>query len=513
MARLVTRCAWLPACLAALLAGCSALSHSNRPIDASAPADERATRATFRVDGNRGNPRVLFFLALSGGGSRAAYLSASSMLKLQRVFDDVDLLAEVDVISSVSGGSMPAAYYAVSRDESQPPAGPLARLRVWNERTVRELMTRNYLLRWFGNWFWPNNIFLYWFTAHDRSDIMAKTFEDNLYDTPILGVPLTFQDLNPQRPYLIINSTNATEQNHLDEHVPDDFAFGSVFTFTHEDFRDRLQSDIQQFPVASAVMASSAFPLVFQNVTLGDFRPTRLEHCRNAGAAAPADLRCRPLYVHVFDGGNSDNLGLRSIKRALFSLVLEGKLDPASDKVVVLLVDAFTKPLGASRSAYDPRSLLSLIVDFNVVDAIDSLLQANRAHNVGEFQTSLLRWNEGDCARESQNLPPAMCQALDARFGSAGSLDLRQSLVFYHFGFDDVGDPALKGKLDRIPTSFNLSDEEAGYIDQAVEQVLNADNPCLQQIRRVFRDEAGAVGEARAACGRFDKLPQMPAGR
>ena len=384
---------------------------------------------------------------------------------------------------------------------------------MWNERTVRDLMTRNYLVRWVGNWFWPHNIFRYWFTAYDRSNIMAKTFEDNMFDTPILGLPYTFSDLNPERPYLIINSTNATEQNSDDKEVPDDFAFGSVFTFTHEDFRDRLHSDLRRFPLATAVMASAAFPLVFQNVTLGDFRPIRLERCRDPGAPAFDDIACRPLYVHVFDGGNSDNLGLRSIKRALFGLALEGKLDPHNDKVVVLLIDAFTKPLGARRTDYDPRSLLSLIVDFNVVDAIDSLLQANRARNVGEFQTSLLRWNEGDCAQDSQNLPPAMCRALDARFGAAGGLDLRNSLVFYHFGFDDVADPALKRRLDRIPTSFSIDDAAAADIDRAVAQVLTAGNPCLQQVRRVIRDEAGALGDARAACGRFDKLPQMPGGR
>jgi hypothetical protein len=34
-----------------------------------------------------------------------------------------------------------------------------------------------------------------------------------------------------------------------------------------------LHSDIRSYPLANAVVASSAFPLVFQNVTLQDFRP------------------------------------------------------------------------------------------------------------------------------------------------------------------------------------------------------------------------------------------------
>ena len=48
------------------------------------------------VHGQRDNPKVLMFLALSGGGSRAAYLSAATMFAMQTRLE-ADLLAEVDV--------------------------------------------------------------------------------------------------------------------------------------------------------------------------------------------------------------------------------------------------------------------------------------------------------------------------------------------------------------------------------------------------------------------------------
>ncbi|HEU0306629.1 MAG TPA: patatin-like phospholipase family protein, partial [Lysobacter sp.] len=507
----------LSVCAAVLLAGCGALSHTNIPLEddrrTSAPPpiglrpDGQPVRATFKVDGARGNPRVLFFLALSGGGSRAAYLSAATMLRLQSLYEDVDLLGEVDVISTVSGGSLPGAYYAVSRDETLRLVGPMSHLRqtldagrvsrklavdpasgalrcadrltadeqeklrnlpgmpsatarvvaeiceqaaltklpTWDSAKVRELMKRNYLLRWFGNWFWPDNIFLYWMTAYDRSDIMAKTLEDNLYNARPSFRPLRFRDLNPWRPYLLVNSTNATEQNFDDSLLPEPYSFGSVFTFTDDDFQVRLRSDIQDYEIARAVMASSAFPLVFQNMTLADFRPQFLDRCRKAPVVD--EVLCRNLYLHVFDGGNSDNLGLRSIKRTLFDLALSGQLEERYDKVIVLLVDAFTRPIGALRTQSDPRGLLSLIADFNVVDAIDSLLQSNRAKIAGEFKSAELRWQEGDCDSQSQNLPPDLCRGLDAKFGAAGKLDLRRSMVFYHFGFDDVRDRELKNKL------------------------------------------------------------------
>jgi Patatin-like phospholipase len=565
-----------PVCAAATIAGCQAFSHSNQALDETYPAGTRAggktVRATFKVDAQRGNPRVLFFLALSGGGSRAAYFSAATMLKLQTVFDDIDLLGEVDAISSVSGGSLPAAYYALSRDASLPlpatlaalltPAvaksvsaklavegrtlrctsalapgerarlaallgpgsaaesrvaglcaqAPLVRLRPWNDAVVRDLMKRNYVLRWIGNWFWPDNIFLYWFTAYDRSDIMAKTLEDNLYDTPVLGAPLRFRDLNPWRPYLILNATDATEQADRDAVLPETFAFGSVFTYTDDDFQARLHSDIEDYSVARAVMSSSAFPLVFPNMTLGDYRPQFLDACRKPGGPPADDRLCRPLYLHLFDGGNSDNLGLRSIKRALFEMVLDGRLTPGRDKVIVLLVDAFTKPVGAKRTDFDPRGLAGLIVDFNVVDAIDSLLQANRAKIAGEFKSARLRWREGDCSADSQNLPPALCAGLEGQYGRDGLLDLSRSLVFYHFGFDDIGNKDLKARLDRISTSFQISDENAGYLDDAVNLVLTPQNRCLGEIRSILRDEAADVRRARAVCGEVDTLPPAPPG-
>src|SRR5438552_1779769 len=49
-------------------------------------------------------------LALSGGGSRSANFSAACMFQLQRI----GLLEHVDYISSVSGGSLTAAYYCLN---------------------------------------------------------------------------------------------------------------------------------------------------------------------------------------------------------------------------------------------------------------------------------------------------------------------------------------------------------------------------------------------------------------
>src|SRR5574341_2092746 len=48
-------------------------------------------------------------LAISGGGSRAANFGAAVMLELQRR----GLLEQVDLISGVSGGTLPTVYYGL----------------------------------------------------------------------------------------------------------------------------------------------------------------------------------------------------------------------------------------------------------------------------------------------------------------------------------------------------------------------------------------------------------------
>jgi predicted acylesterase/phospholipase RssA len=578
-------------CGGLLLGGCShLLATFNEPLPqagaasavdsaASAAAATSSRRATFAVDGSRGQPKALVYLSLSGGGSRAAYMSTAAMLRLARVDPEIDFLAEVDVMSAVSGGSIAAAFYAATRDESvrapdisallqgrsaadlaplrlgeegtlhcdaplpsaAPATGvfdalpgllkrlgpvlgpsrldrvrrlcqqaPLQGLRSWTDASARSHMSRNYMRRWLGNLLWPTNVVKYWFTAFDRSDIMAQTLADNLFDTPVLGRDLTVGELNPTRPYLLINATNATR------HEPGQpFPFGTPFTFTEEDFRDRIGSDIHSFPLARAVMSSSSFPGAFATMTMRDWRGVTQEQ--------PEEEQ---RFLHVFDGGNSDNLGLRAIKRSLLQLHVQGKLNDY-DRIVVLLVDAFTVPSGARRNDSDPRGLISYLVDMNITDAVDSLLQANRARLVSEFDLAELRWNDRDCRDDSRNLPRELCEELVHKAPS-GVLRLSDKLVFYHLGFDDVlprqddqsaeaqARRGLKRALDRIPTALQLDADDAAHIDRALDHVIKPENQCLQQLRQLLLAEKvgeSEVRQTRCACvdqeGR--KLLELPA--
>ena len=500
---------------ALMLSGCSCWGYGNRDKyddDKEAPF----YRSTFKLDDNRGNEDVLFLLALSGGGSRAAYFSTVVMKYLEN-FEGVNLLHEVDVISSVSGGSLPAAYYCVTKDkdyiyevtleaglnendlhtdvearahynkttrklsfedrmsESDREAliaalkdeetdkaqiyklyryANLKSSKKWDIDRVKKLMRKNYKLRWIGRWFLPQNFLRYWLTSFDRSDIMAQTFSSNLYGVFSLDgdlrEDLQFKDLNPERPYLILNSTNGTDG--------DDF--GDVFTFTREDFKEKINSEIKNYNLSHAVMASAAFPAAFSYVTLKNcFKEDR--------------------YIHLFDGGNSDNLGLNSIERFLnenlaidekaeFSvqekgqevtkqeylidehgITLRKKADKTVKHIVILLVDSFVKPHGAGPEHINPRGFTSYFVDTNFIKTFDTLLKSLRNEQLKKIDT----------------------------FSNLFSKGKDDSFVFIHLTFEDIlNSPDLKPKerekmfekLNAISTDLSISEENADLIDDAV---------------------------------------------
>ena len=96
-------------------------------------------------------------LALSGGGFRSAFFHIGVLARLA----ELDLLRKIDVISSVSGGSIIAAYYylkvkALLETPRSSDAGPLGRedsLRLVSEieRDFLGAVQKNMLLRTFLN--------------------------------------------------------------------------------------------------------------------------------------------------------------------------------------------------------------------------------------------------------------------------------------------------------------------------------------------------------------------------
>src|SRR5262249_25694466 len=140
---------------------------------------------------------------------------------------------------------------------------------------------------------------------------------------------------------------------------PTDIAGGIAFPFNQSSF-DLLCSDLGSFPVARAVAASAAFPVLFSPITLVSHRsgclaypppsafPTESRNgsARAAALAANAARQMDPertRYVHLMDGGIADNLALRSLSNALIVLDHDAaafhRLARVTRRIIVLSVD------------------------------------------------------------------------------------------------------------------------------------------------------------------------------
>jgi NTE family protein len=253
---------------------------------------------------------LLVIVAISGGGTRAAALGYGVLEELRRTEVMVNgvkrrLIDEVDVISAVSGGTFPATYYALRGEKTFEEFEAKVLLRTFESDLAKSIILNPV------NWFrLPSGTF-------GKSDLFAEIYDETVFDHA------TFADLKRANgPLVIINGTDITT--------------GARFSFTQDQF-DAICGDLSKVPLARAVATSTALPplltpISFENRggTCGRKAPA-WQVAAEAGAAESetpgrALLRARALqsyedparpYVHVFDGGLSENLGLAEVIRAM----------------------------------------------------------------------------------------------------------------------------------------------------------------------------------------------------
>ncbi len=310
-------------------------------------------------------------LALSGGGSRAAAFGASVMWELDRL----GVLQHVQYISSVSGGSLPAAYYALFKDNPTK----------WNEANLRRVMSQSFetQLVWYAAnpVRWP----LYLGTGYDRTSALVEVFGNLVFERR------TFADLPHPWPMLLVNATN--------------YISGQRFVFSNAAF-DNLRSSLSTLPVAVAVGASAAFPGVFRAVTLRNFAdkgdplwhdpfvrsgPGRLGRANDPRVRSLPGRLGDTGFVHLLDGGISDNLGIAT----LIDLYLADG-NRFQRGCLLLLVDAHAPYVEYRTGAEpDPRRFYDAIVDTNTLNAVSVLMQSKRKDQLEALGFDDAHWYKG----------------------------------------------------------------------------------------------------------------------
>lgn len=280
---------------------------------------------------------LLVILAFSGGGTRAAAFSYGVLEALRDQTIQIDgversLLSEVDAISSVSGGSFTAAAYGLYGDEM---------FETFEEAFLNRNVQGALAWRVLNPFRWPG----LWSGKWGRSDMAAEYYDKILFNGA------TFADLQRKEgPYIIINTTDATQ--------------GGRFNFTQYMF-DLMCSEVNSYPVSRAVAASSAVPGLLTPISLNNYGGScdydgqdwisRLDIQYNGRL----QMRSRELdslrvstnrpFIHLVDGGVSDNLGLRPLMDTM--AVIERSPELMRDvqarsvkKIVVISANAFSSP-------------------------------------------------------------------------------------------------------------------------------------------------------------------------
>ncbi|MDX1390700.1 MAG: patatin-like phospholipase family protein, partial [Acidobacteriota bacterium] len=230
---------WLAvAWVTAILAGCS---YPTRNTEL-ASLDPRDGYRWQSLAGGELDDTILIFTA-SGGGTRATALALSTLRGLERLkrASGRSLADEIDVISSVSGGSVTAGYFALTGTDGF-------------DTLERDFVRRDGMSALIWKALNPVDLIERATPSRERIDLLIDYLDETLFDEA------TFADLTRagRRPLLILNAADMVE--------------GTPFAFTQNRF-DLICSDLGRMKLSVGVAASAAVPGAMSPLTLVNYSP------------------------------------------------------------------------------------------------------------------------------------------------------------------------------------------------------------------------------------------------
>ena len=464
-----------------LLGGCA-----TRPVNP--PITQADPHAGYRFETRQGistNSRDnLVILAFSGGGTRAAAFSYGVLEYLRRTEvvaangTKVRLLDSIDVITGVSGGSFTALAYGLYGDK------------LFDEYEQR-FLKRNVQGELVGRSFSPR----YWGDLSSdgwgRSELASQLYDEILFNGA------TFGDLNRGKGPMILASAT-------------DISTGSRFVF-HQPTFDVICSDLSDVKLSRAAAASSAVPVVLSPITIKNYGGT----CNwtppqwaklfidNDNPPRPAARAIRSLknlqaygdgakrpYLHLVDGGVSDNVGMRGVLDALEALQalheagLPSPLDSVK-RIIIFVVNSLSSPPTNWDESFSPPGTVDILLK-----SAGTPIDAFSYETIESLKDTAAHWATLRMIRSSA--------AFAANKDSAVSVALRvPAAEIYAI---DVSFAALKDKneleyLNRQPTTFVLEPEAVDRLRAAGATII-ADSP---EFKRLLKDLNARVVETPAS--------------
>jgi NTE family protein len=335
-----------------IVTGCSTQSVTiNAPLKPG-----KSTRPQAQINKAKRSDELTLILTFSGGGTRAAALSYGVMEELRDTPITVNakkrrMVDEVDLISSVSGGSFTAAYYGLFGDRL---------FHKYEQEFLKQQVQTALLKLWLLN---PRNWVRLVPGLYTRSDIASEYYQNIIFKNK------TFADLRPDAPHIMINAT--------------DLSLGTGFAFTDRYF-NLLCSDLRTFPIGRAVAASSAVPVLFAPISLRNYagnchsgsvitktgNSRIINNTQSDNRLIRQDLAIQEYrnaekypYLHLVDGGIVDNLGIRSLigqvayfDNNLWKLLKAYHLEKAKDIAFIVVNAANFKDPDIPRYPFPPTT-------------------------------------------------------------------------------------------------------------------------------------------------------------
>ena len=392
---------------ASLVLGGCATRPANPPITQVDPT--AGYRFETHLPGSEKKPNLVI-LAFSGGGTRAAAFSYGVLEFLRRTVavgpdgNTVRLLDAVDVITGVSGGSFTALAYGLYGDKL---------FTDYEQRFLKRDVQGEIISRVLS----PSNWGTLGSTGTGRSEVAAALYDEILFNGA------TFGDLSRGKGPLIMASAT-------------DISTGSRFVFNQRVF-DVICSDLDAVPLSRAAAASSAVPVVLSPVTFNNYGGTcntitpdwmqpflDTDNPPRPAARAIRSIKAeqtfrdsvhRP-YLHLVDGGVSDNVGMRAVLDAMQvieALHAAGVPSPSDGRrrIIVFIVNSLSSPPTDWDESENPPGTVDVLLK-----AAGTPIDAFSYEAVELLRDTAARWQTlrqvRDSAAMATNKDPAIAAAL-----------------------------------------------------------------------------------------------------
>ena len=462
------------ALLLLLLGGCA-----TRPINP--PIEQTDLKSGYRFESRQKyfeTQENLVVLAFSGGGTRAAAFSYGVLEFLKRTEitgpkgNTMHLLDQVDVITGVSGGSFTALAFGLYGDQL---------FENYEQQFLKRDVQGEIVSRVLTPTYWGDLASENW----GRSELAA-----NYYDE-ILFKGATFGDLNRGTGPLIMATAT-------------DISTGSRFAFTQRLF-DVLCSDLGPVPLSRAAAASSAVPVVLSPVTMNNYggtckrdQPVWLkpflmdEHPARPAARAIrsfkseetyTDSKNRP-YIHLVDGGVSDNVAMSGVLDTLESLeALYGSGVPTPldhvKRIIVFIVNSLSSPKTNWDETESSPGTLSILLK-----SAGAPIDRNSFEAVEQIKDTAQRWRTLRLIKDSvtidKNASPQVAAALNIPQAEIYTIDV---------SFSALKDKAEQEYLNEQPTSFVLPPEAVDRLRSAAGVIIQ-NSPEYQRLLKDLKLKA-----------------------